>query len=98
MAFLLWEHSLMNNPFLLGKQVYLRPLELADAPLVAPWLNDPEVSPFLLRHLPISLKAEEEYIANMARSEQDVVLGIVLQAGDRLIGATGFHQIQWKNR
>ena len=33
----------MENPFPIGRRVYLRPLERTDAQRVAPWLNEPEV-------------------------------------------------------
>ena len=88
----------MNSPFLIGEQVYLRPLEQADAPVIAPWFNDAEVTQFTLRYLPISLRAEEEFLANLAKSDKDIVLGIALRETDRLIGATGLHAIDWRNR
>jgi RimJ/RimL family protein N-acetyltransferase len=88
----------MQCPFLIGSTIYLRPLELADGPTITPWLNDPETARFLRRHRPISLIQEEEYLKHVATSEQDLALGIVLRDGDRLIGATGFHDVEPRNR
>jgi RimJ/RimL family protein N-acetyltransferase len=81
----------VQNPFLVGEQVYLRPVEVADAPAIVPWFNDPEVSRFMLRHLPMSLFAEEEFLRKRASNETDVALGIVDKASDRLIGTSGLH-------
>src|SRR5438876_3775341 len=88
----------MKNPFLIGTQIYLRPLERDDAPQLVPWFNDPEITRHLRRYLPVNLQAEEEFIAKIYQSEHDVGLGIVLRETDQLIGATGLHQTDVRNR
>lgn len=88
----------MSNAFLVGTNLYLRPLERADAPRVTPWLNDPEVRRTLAVHRPINLQSEEEFIAKVYQSEHDLVLGIVLNEGDTFIGVTGLHQMDFTNR
>lgn len=88
----------VKNPFLIGEKVYLRPLEPEDAPVAATWFNDPEIRRTLLRQRPMSVHAEEEYIAKANQGDGDVTLGIVIRATDRLIGGAGLQQIDWKNR
>ncbi len=88
----------MKNPFLIGTKVYLRPLEREDAPHLVPWFNDPEVTRTLLIYRPVSLRAEEEFLEKIYQSEHDLVLGIVVKATDKLIGAAGLKQIDFKNR
>ena len=88
----------MKNPFLIGVKVYLRPLEREDAPLLVPWFNDPEVTRNLRRYRPQTLRDEEAFLDKVTQSEHDVALGIVVRATDRLIGVTGLHQIDFKNR
>jgi diamine N-acetyltransferase len=87
----------VQNPFLIGTQVYLRPLELADAPTVAPWINDPDVRATLLMYRPINQQFEEGFIGTIYKSEHDLALGISLPRSDRLIGVVGLHQIDFKN-
>ena len=87
----------MTNPFLVGANVYLRPLDRADAPAFVTWLNDAEVTRYLLAYRPMTLRAEEEYIDGAGQGD-DVILGIVLREGDRLIGGTGLHQIDQRCR
>jgi RimJ/RimL family protein N-acetyltransferase len=87
----------MHNPFLIGERIYLRPLDKGDATAFVTWFNDPDVTRFLLRGNPMTLAAEEDWLERTLRSE-DVVLGIVLQEGDRLIGSTGLHQFDWRCR
>src|SRR5438477_11358100 len=88
----------MNNPYLIGTNVYLRPLEREDARQVMAWFNHPEITHTLLSYRPINLRAEEEFIDKALASEHDLVLGIVVQRSDRLIGGTGFHHIDFRNR
>jgi RimJ/RimL family protein N-acetyltransferase len=88
----------MQNPFLVGTSVYLRPLELADAPTMVPWLNDSEVTRHLRGYQPMTLAAEEAFLRRMSESPTDLALGIALRANDRLVGATGLHKMDTRNR
>jgi RimJ/RimL family protein N-acetyltransferase len=88
----------MKNPFLIGAKVYLRPLDREDAAALVPWFNDPEVTRTLRRYRPQTLRDEEAFLEKLTQSEQDLALGIVARAADRLIGVTGLHQIDFKNR
>jgi diamine N-acetyltransferase len=91
------EHH-MRNVFLAGTKIYLRPVERGDATLFVKWVNDPEVTRTLLLYRPMTQEAEEEYLMTVARSDRDVVLGIVARASDQLVGITGLHQIELKDR
>src|SRR6266481_204158 len=88
----------MQNPFLIGTKIYLRPLEKEDAPSLRTWINDPEVRCTLNMYRPMNLRDEEEFIAKATQSEHDLALGIVVKHGDKLIGATGLHRMDFKNR
>ncbi len=88
----------MINPFLTGQEVYLRPLERADARIVQPWVNDPEIGRYLLIYRPFNLQAEEEFIDKVNHSDADICLLIARTSDDQAIGVTGFHQLNFKNR
>jgi [ribosomal protein S5]-alanine N-acetyltransferase len=88
----------VKNAFLIGAKVYLRPLEKEDAPRIVPWFNDQEVIRTMLRYRPLTLREEEEYIEALSRSEDNITLGIVVRENDRLIGATGLHKTDFRNR
>jgi RimJ/RimL family protein N-acetyltransferase len=96
--FALWETTAVQNPFLIGSTLYLRPLEKADAPTIATWLNDPEVTRYLRRFHPVSLAAEEAFLQRLSESESDIGLGMVTREGERFIGVTGLHQVDYRNR
>ena len=87
----------MKAPFLIGQAIYLRPLEREDAPLIVPWLNDPEVTHTLAMYHPLTLRAEEEFIDNAYRKPDGFPLGIVRKDGDQLIGVTGLEHMDFKN-
>jgi RimJ/RimL family protein N-acetyltransferase len=88
----------MQNPFLLGPNIYLRPLEPDDARTLVPWFNDPEVTRFLLRYQPMTLAEEVEWLRHAGQSATDVVLGIMTRADERLVGTTGLHNVDQRNR
>jgi RimJ/RimL family protein N-acetyltransferase len=88
----------VQNPFLIGERIYLRPLECEDAGALASWLNDSDVTRFMLHHSPMSLLSEQEWLRRISESTTDVALGIVLKENDRLIGTAGLHQMDWRNR
>jgi ribosomal-protein-alanine N-acetyltransferase len=88
----------MKNPFLVGTHIYLRPLEREDAPVIAAWINDPELRRMFRTNKPVNTQNEIEFIDRTSASEHDLVLGIVLRDNDRFVGLTGFHEIDFRNR
>jgi ribosomal-protein-alanine N-acetyltransferase len=88
----------MHNPFLIGPTVYLRPLEREDVATLVAWFNDPEVTHFLQRYRPMTRLEEEAYLERLAHSDSDLALGIAVCATDRLIGTTGLHHFDNRNR
>ena len=84
----------MQNPFLIGEQVYFRALEEADAPCPVQWLNDPEVNRTLMvGNFPLNLLREQDFIRKLYTDQKSLILAIVLKDGDRYIGNTGLHDI-----
>jgi hypothetical protein len=46
----------MRTPYRIGSSIYLRPMNVEeDAPLFLDWFNDPEVTRFTRRYLPMTL-------------------------------------------
>lgn len=86
--------------FLVGRQLYLRPLEASDMPACQVWINDPEIRPFIANVRPMDGVAEAGWHASHDRRPlpAEIHLGIVLDEGDQLIGTTGFVRLDWLNR
>ena len=59
------------------------------------WFEDLEVTRFMLLRNPPSVDMEKEFVDKIAR-DPDVVWWIVEHDG-RAVGATGIHQIDWRN-
>ncbi len=87
-----------NAPYLSGDKVALRPLEPADAPALVPFLNDPAVTRTLQAWRPITAESEREFVTRANASEKDVVLGITRRSDGALVGVTGIHGIDWRDR
>jgi diamine N-acetyltransferase len=89
----------MRYPYRVGKTVYLRAFDAtADAELFVEWFNDPEVTCFMRRYLPMSLAQQVEFLRAQEGKDTAVMLAIVRREDDRLIGATGIHDIDIRNR
>ncbi|HEX7077259.1 MAG TPA: GNAT family protein [Candidatus Eisenbacteria bacterium] len=88
----------MKAPFLIGRKIYLRPLEPEDVPSLKTWVNDAEISRYLLLYRPMTNADEQAFLDRTRGSATEVVLGIALRATDRLIGTTGLHAIHPKDR
>ncbi|MCX6703404.1 MAG: GNAT family protein [Candidatus Zambryskibacteria bacterium] len=85
--------------FLSGKRIYMRPVELADAPVLQRYANDPDVRRMVSNQFPHSLISEEEWIKKISKDNtKEVILAIVLKEIDQVIGVMGLHAINWKDR
>jgi RimJ/RimL family protein N-acetyltransferase len=87
------------NPFLVGQDIYLRPLEIEDAGTYVRWLNDAEVAGYLeAGAFPFNRLREEEYIRNLYKNDRGMNLAIVLKQEDRHIGSVGLEGIKLADR
>ena len=82
--------------FLEGKRIYLRPLDLSDLGTLQIYANDPEVRHYLSNVLPVSKTDEENWIKKVTeKNPNDVVLGVVIKKGHKLLGCMGLHKIDY---
>ena len=86
----------MLGPALVGSRVTLGPPRADDLQRYASWFSDTDVTRYLVRDWPPSLKEEEEWFDRVARSEKDVVWAMYVD--DQPVGTTGIHSIDWRNR
>lgn len=74
-----------------GPRVTLRPLEKSDIPMFLHWMNDQDVTRYLLHQHPVMLPMEEKWFQRLCdKPEENIVLGITIKG--KLIGDIGFHQ------
>lgn len=81
-----------------GELVYLRPFNKADVPALQVWMNDQDVTQYLMNVFPITESDENEWVEKQGKDRNNVVLAIVTVEGDKLIGSIGLHAISWTSR
>jgi len=84
-----------------GERVRLRHVEKEDLPHFVEWLNDPEVSHGLTIHTPLSMAEEESWFENILNNpidERPLVIEVMEDDEWRMIGNSGFHNLEWRNR
>ncbi len=84
-----------------GDRVRLRHVEREDLPQFVEWLNDPEVSQGLTLHTPLSMAEEENWFENVLKGpidERPLVVEAMEDDEWRMIGNSGFHNLDWRNR
>ena len=59
----------MQNPFIIGDRIYLRPLEMDDVDSFTLWLNDQEVRQYLMRLSPLNKIREKGFIENLYKDD-----------------------------
>lgn len=86
---------------ILGKRVRLRPIESEDLPLLAGWLNDPDVRRYLSLYLPISKSEVEKWLKaqqELEQAAQPFLLEIIDQDNWLPIGVISFMHLNWRDR
>jgi len=88
----------MLGPILEAARIRLEPPRLEHLPRFVAWFSDPEVTRYLLRRFPPSLRQEERWLESVAESDIDVVWAVVLKETGAIIGVTALHRIDWRYR
>ncbi|MBI4433630.1 GNAT family N-acetyltransferase [Candidatus Uhrbacteria bacterium] len=84
-----------------GARLALRPLDpRTDTERCYAWMNDPEVTRWLLRHTPIPFPAQQTWITEITkeRPHTDFVFAVVLREDGTHIGNVGLHRIEYVDR
>ena len=86
----------MIEPFLVGRNVYVRGLHQSDLPAMLPWINDAEVTQLLFSgDRPASLERLTEQWEADLKSHNNIAFAACLCATDQFIGTTGLYSINW---
>lgn len=84
--------------FLEGERTYLKPLDIDDLETFYKWFNNPELRRFLLLNYPITKQQEKEFIEELIKDKDSVILSIVVKNDDTLIGNIGLFKIDIVHR
>ncbi|MES2749435.1 MAG: GNAT family N-acetyltransferase [Patescibacteria group bacterium] len=76
---------------------YCRPVEIGDAPYIYVWVNDPDIRPFLNRHVVEMLADEEEWIKGLSKEKEHQHVWMICLTDGARVGTIGLHNIDLKN-
>lgn len=88
----------MENEFIVGKTVYLRPVESKDAMIYCQCMNSPEVRLTFFTIFPINLIQQEELIKGLYKQKDFIPFTIVVKKTDKSIGIAAFHRVDLASR
>ncbi len=89
----------MHNPFRIGTDIYLRPLEPEDVTSLTDWTTRPAIRTALdLFYRPGDRSAEELFLERTKSDAHDIALGIVARETETLCGFIGLNSIDQENR
>jgi len=85
----------MKNPFLIGKKIYLRPLELSDLEKITAFRNNQASRDYFAEDIlyPSTHLENEQFIKDFTQNKSSVVLAITIRENDKLIGYAGLTKI-----
>jgi len=84
-----------------GERVKLAPLKREYIEKFLEWLNDPEITQYLMFHRPLTRDMEEEWFNNLKTKQNTIIFSILLNENktkEKLIGNCGIDDINWKDR
>jgi len=80
--------------FLQSERTCLRPVETADVPLIARWLNNPAITKFMFYgQLPMNLEQATDMVMGQVRSSHNTVFMVCDRRTKRPIGFAGLYDI-----
>jgi RimJ/RimL family protein N-acetyltransferase len=90
--------SHLQNPFIIGERIYLRPLEpTQDNHHYSTWMNDEEIRRYFSIY-PTSDFRGRERIEQLYRDGKHIIFGVALKSDNRLIGLVGLKDINNVNQ
>jgi diamine N-acetyltransferase len=88
----------MENEFLIGKKVYLRPVELSDLELFCRCGNNPEVRYSFFIAFPTNRVRQEEFIRGLYKEKDLILFTIVAKDENIPVGHAGLYRIDLVSR
>lgn len=88
----------MQNSFIVGDRIYLRPIDIEDLQSIVLWRNDKEIREYMGTTSPSNRIRRKESIERLYKDDRNVALGIVLKESDQFIGCTGLYGISIPHR
>lgn len=87
------------NKFIENERIYLRPIEESDIPTMLNWINDRDIiRSLIIQYFPVNEQWEREWVKNLYKSRENIILAIIVKENDTHIGNAVLHRIDFVNR
>jgi len=86
---------------LIGERIKLVPTKKEYIESYIKWINDLEITQYLVMFRPMTIEMEEAWYENLPKRENNFLFAIVISEENEkelLIGNCGIHQVNWKDR
>lgn len=83
---------------LIGENIYLSPISVEDAKAFTGWMNDFNVTDYVLRSHEVMTEEIERAWLEKTQKNGDCILSIVRKEDDKVIGDVGLHNVNHINR
>lgn len=88
----------MENPFLIGKNIYLRAAQENDAEIISISENHPDARASLYYAIPTSIDEQIDKIKQRQKDHSTIYFTICKKENNKSIGSTAFFRIDWVGR
>lgn len=88
----------MQNPFIIGEKIYLRPLQTEDAGFVCRGENDSQVRETLFLAFPVDPLKSQEKISQQINNRETIIFIIAAKDSDEPVGQVALFRLDWVSR
>jgi RimJ/RimL family protein N-acetyltransferase len=88
----------MENPFLIGKKIYLRAAQENDAEIISVSENHPDARASLYYAIPTNIEEHIDRIKQRQKDHSTIYFTICKKENNKSIGSTAFFRIDWVGR
>jgi len=88
----------MENAFMEGEKIYLRPIDLNDVDLFCDCINSLDVRYTFFTSFPTNRSRQDDLLKNLYKEKDYIPFAIVAKDTDEAVGVTAFHRIDYVSK
>lgn len=88
----------MKEEFILGKKIYLRPIDSGDVNLFCDCINSLDIRYTFFTSFPTNRSRQEELLKNLYKEKDYIPFAICIKETNEAVGVTAFHRVDYVSR